>query len=198
MAIVSIKSKLKSGSLLAGNTAFDPAGFWSIATTNISGTNTLTFSSIPSTYKHLRIMGWARTSNSVQVAGAVILRANSDTGSNYAQHSLYGNGSSAVATGSASTTSIDIHSQIPGDSATASTMGVMIVDILDYASTTKNKTVRCFWGADANTASTNWRAGINSGVWLSTSAITSLTIVLPANSYGTDNSFELYGIKESA
>jgi hypothetical protein len=188
------------GALVAGQVGSGGAvlaSFESIATTNISGTNTLTFSSIPSDFKHLQIRGFARTSNAVQVAGAMILRANSDTGSNYAQHSLYGNGSSAIASGSASTTSIDIHSQIPGDSSTASTMGVMIIDILDYGSTTKNKTVRSFWGADANTASTNWRVGINSGVWMNTSAITSLTIVFPANPYGADNSFALYGIKEA-
>jgi hypothetical protein len=72
----------------------------------------------------------------------------------------------------------------------------MVIDILDAFSTSKYKTVRSFWGADANTASTNWRIGVNSGVWRSTSAITSLTIIFPANPYSADNSFALYGIKE--
>lgn len=188
------------GALVAGITGSGGASlssYESIATTNISGTNTLTFSSIPSTFKHLQIRGWARTSNFVQVDGAVTLRANADTGSNYTRHSLYGNGTSPVASGSASTTSIDIHSQIPGDAALASTYGVMIVDILDYGSTSKNKTVKSYWGADTNTASTNWRVGINSGVWMSTSAITSISIIFPSNPYGADNSFALYGIKEA-
>ena len=189
------------GALVAGITGSGGASlssYESIATSNIpGGTNTLTFSSIPSGFKHLQIRGWGRTSNFVQVDGAVVLRANSDTGSNYTRHSLYGNGSSAIASGSASTTSIDIHSQIPGDDALANTYGVMIVDILDYTSTTKNKTVRSFWGADTNTSSTNWRVGINSGVWMSTSAITSISIIFPNNPYSADNSFALYGIKEA-
>lgn len=194
----SLKTPNRYNDFLAGNAAYDPGGYWPISASNVpGGTTTLTFSSIPSDYKHLQIRGWGRTSNaSVQVDGAVILRANSDTGANYTRHSLYGNGSGAVATGSASTTSIDIHSQIPGDAALASTYGVFIVDILDYGSTSKNKTVRSFWGADTNTASTNWRTGINSGVWMSTSAITSLSIIFPSNVYGADSSIELYGIKE--
>jgi len=181
---LSLTSGRTYSSFLAGNPTYVASSFESIATSNVpGGTTTLTFSSIPSTFKHLQIRGWGRTSAAVAVDGAVVLRANSDTGSNYTRHSLYGNGSSAVASGSASTTSIDIHSQIPGDSALASTYGVFIVDILDYGSTSKNKTVRSFWGADTNTSSTNWRTGINSGVWMSTSAITSISIILTAVDY---------------
>lgn len=55
---------LKYDSMLAGNPAYDPGDFLAIATTTLgSDTSTVTFSSIPQTYKHLVIRAYAKPTN---------------------------------------------------------------------------------------------------------------------------------------
>ena len=48
----------------------------------------VTFSSIPATYEHLQIRGTLRGA----VSGTLAIQLNSDTGSNYSRHQIYGNG----------------------------------------------------------------------------------------------------------
>jgi hypothetical protein len=164
--------------------------FESIATTTVGsgGTSTITFSSIPSTYKHLQIRFLARGSNGEYLA----LRMNSDTGSNYSFHRLSGEGSSASANASTSRSDMILNS-VSGTSSTANIFNVGIVDILDYADTNKYKTVRVLTGVDFNGSGS---VELISNNWRSSSAITTLTIT--QNSSGTIqqySSFALYGIK---
>ena len=161
--------------------------FESIATATPSGTSTFTFSSIPSTYQHLQIRGICSDAG----ANSVALQINSDTGTNYARHALSGNGSTVGASGSSGTSNILIGGYRSGFSSSASYLGGIIVDIHDYASTTKYKTTRSFNGYDANGSGT---VELNSGLWQSTAAITSLTIYMPSN-FSTGSVFSLYGIK---
>ena len=69
-------------------------------------------------------------------------------------------------------------------------MGVLILDVHDYASTSKNKTIRSLNGNDQNGAGDIY---LTSGLWLSTAAVTSLTLFTSANYLNT--TFSLYGIK---
>ena len=74
-------------------------------------------------------------------------------------------------------------------------MGVGIVDILDYKSTTKNKTARWLSGWDTNnTAGAGGEIWLGSSVWLSTTAITSLTCVCFYN-FTSKTTIALYGIR---
>ena len=114
------------------------------------------------------------------------LRANGDTGYNYANHYLEGDGSTVSATGFSSVDTM----YFPGESHTTYSY-VGILDIHDYASTTKNKTFRAFDGFDANGSG---QVGLMSGLWTNTAAITSLTFVLQTN-FQTPTTFALYGIK---
>lgn len=148
----------------------------------------ITFSSIPSTYKHLQIRAVARRATS---GGLYTMQFNSDTAANYARHSLIGDGTTASASGTASTTSI-YGGYASND---ASIVGATIIDILDYASTTKNKTTRVFNGIDTNGA--GFVTGVvylQSGLWNSTAAISTITITAAAN-FTTETQFALYGIK---
>jgi hypothetical protein len=177
----------KSRSLLAGNTAFNPSSYESIATaTGTGAASTLTFSSIPGTFKSLQIRCIAG-----DTAGSLItLRFNSDTGSNYAYHWMRGNGTTATASGAATQTQISFAGYAWG---TSPTMGVSIIDIIDYASTTKAKTSKSFWGNDDNSTGTVY---LSSGLWTSTAAITSISLINNgANNFSTATSFALYGIK---
>jgi hypothetical protein len=100
-----------------------------------AGASTITFSSIPSTYKHLQIRYIGRTPSNQNT----IMRFNGDTGTNYSLHFLYGQGS---LTGAAAETS---QTYIYTDVLTGSTTGytAAVIDILDYTSVNKNKTVFC-------------------------------------------------------
>lgn len=181
-------------------TPISPSSYESIATAVGTGGNfDIDFTSIPSTFKHLQIRGIVKDTftTSASVSNLTV-RFNNDSGNNYAWHNLIGNGSAASATGAASTNIIDIKSAIIASHSTqANTVGTFIIDILDYASTSKNKTVRIFHGIDANISSTNYTVGITSGLWQSTSAINRITIGNPnLNFYTTTTSIALYGIKE--
>lgn len=163
--------------------------FESIATTTLSTTTTnITFSSISSTYQHLQIRILSRASNA-SVDRAISLRLNGDTGANYAYHYVDGDGATASASGVASATSM-VSIKTAGASAGTNTFGVCIIDIHDYASTTKTKTVRLLNGFDNNGAG---NVLIASGLWNSTSAVNSFTIVNTSFLSGT--TVALYGIK---
>jgi hypothetical protein len=167
--------------------------FESIATTTVGagGQATITFSDIPQTFKHLQLRIMSRDARTA-TANNVFARFNGDTATNYSNHNLIGDGSTAFSEGYTSEDAM-LFGLSASNSAAANIFGVSIVDILDYANTNKYKTVRTLTGTDQNGSgsirmwSSNWR---------SSSAVTSITL------YGgtTPNlsqysSFALYGIK---
>ena len=166
--------------------------FESIATTTLgSSTSTVTFSSIPATYKHLQIRYMARTDRANN-EDIVLVRFNSDTGSNYSRHFLYGDGASVGAGGAASQTYI-LTDGCTGASATSGIFGVGLVDVVDYADTNKFKTLRGLTAYDRNGGGL---IVINSGNWRSTSAITSITITsFNSANFVQYSHFALYGVK---
>lgn len=170
-----------SGQQLASSTAFD-----SIATVNASSQSSITFSSIPSTYKHLQIRAFINNSGGNISTGTTF---NGDTGANYARHILYGDGASAGAAAGSSTTSMTFH-LYSGN--TASIFSATVIDILDYANTNKYKTLRGLGGYD-NNGSGNIYFG--SGLWQNTNAITSITIATAGSTWSSGSTFALYGVK---
>lgn len=178
------------GSMLAGNPVYVvPTDFESIATVNGTGSSgVITFTNIPSTFKHLQIRGIAKSDSGVP---APELTFNSDTGTNYARHRLIGSGTAASAFGEASTTKIPALGNAGLPSAT-STYGVFVYDILDYANTNKYKTIRVFSGQDSNGSG---GVDFTSGLWMNTAAVSTITLTLSSNNYTTLSTFALYGIK---
>jgi hypothetical protein len=71
-------------------------------------------------------------------------------------------------------------------------MGVGIIDIHDYANTSKNTTSRHFLGVDNNGVG---RIFMSSGMWPSTAAVNSVSIISEAGNWTTASQFALYGIK---
>ena len=201
MAVISIKNKVKSGSLLAGNAYYVPPSFESIATVTVGagGASSINFTSIPSTYKHLQIRGLARENIGGGTTGVPLLVSfNGDTGNNYTYHRLIGDGSTASAGGGATGSfgGCFINYASVGSSVTASVFGASIMDIADYASTTKNKTFRAIAGAEANTGTTSFALTLMSSLWTNTAAITSISITdYNARDFAQNSTFALYGIK---
>jgi hypothetical protein len=179
---------------------FAPSGAYdSIATTTLStSTATITFSSIPSTYKHLQIRAMMRTPGTTGIYDYT--RFNSDSGSNYSNHSLEGGGSTAISVGAANDSFLRALAPTNYGVYGTGTTGypaIAVLDILDYADTNKFKTTRSLAGSDSNNG--NGGIGLMSGCWRSTSAITSITILAysagSASTFNQYSSFALYGIK---
>jgi hypothetical protein len=159
--------------------------FESIATATGTGSSgTITFSSIPGTYQHLqlRINSKNTTGNNLE------LQFNSDTGANYVRHYLRGNGSTVTASAQTAQNQIEFM----GSGGGTPNPAVLIIDIQDYASTSKNKTVRNFSGQDENGSGI---VILSSGLWLNTNAVTSITFKVSSGNFTTDSTFALYGIK---
>jgi hypothetical protein len=163
-----------------------PSSYESIASSTPSGTDTITFSSIASSYASLQL----RIFHLEPDVGGLRIRFNSDAGSNYTYHELKGNGSTASATGAATGTYSGFAYSWGTNSTTAPHAG--IIDVLDYASTTKYKTIRGINGQDTNASGA---ISLASTLWLSTSAVNSITILSTAGNYGSGTTFALYGIK---
>ena len=204
MAVVSIKNKLRRGNLLVGNDAYIPSDYESIATVSVGsgGTSYIDFTSIPSTYTHLQIRAICK-SNQTGTSGefeGLAVRFNSDSGSNYARHFLRGNGSTASAGASTSQTFASIGLEPDtGYSSVSQMFAGQVIDILDYANTNKYKTIRLLGGFDSNNTGTNVGAiNFGSGLWMSTSAITSIRFASGGSfdrGFTQYSHFALYGIK---
>jgi hypothetical protein len=170
-----------------------PNSYESISTVTVGagGQATVTFSSIPSTYKHLQLRWIAQDNRGTFNDSNLAMRINSDTGSTYNWHYVRGNGSTTEAIGQANKTSFDA---IPvAATAAGSSFSVSVADFLDYADTNKFKTMRLLSGQDFNGSGI---AMLTSGAWRSTSAITSISIYSNlASSINQYSQFALYGIK---
>ena len=159
------------------------------ATVDSGGTTSIEFTSIPNTYKHLQLrFNTANTSSQVYIR----LQFNSDTGSNYAWHEFYGDGSSATATSGTSDTQIMLGRN--AYSTNVRTGGV--VDILDYTNTNKYKTTRSLSGFNSNdTDNGNQKIELVSGLWMSTNAINSIKVYASGGDITSVSQWSLYGIK---
>jgi hypothetical protein len=177
--------------------------FESIATVSVDsgGAASVTFSSIPATYSHLQIRMLNKTVATSGDYHSPRITMNSDSGNNYTLHSFRGY-STTIDVGNVTSASAlygGVGTSPSSNPAYANMFGISIVDILDYANTNKNKTIKALAGYDANAALSGPGAGhvsFNSGVWLNTSAITSINIFAdPGSNFKQYSSFALYGIK---
>jgi hypothetical protein len=169
----------------------------SIATVTVGsgGTSTVTFSSIPSTFKHLQIRFMSMTTRATYGYDALQITFNSDSAANYSYHTLNGNGA-AAASGASFPRSNAYFDYVLGTTV-SNYPGLGVIDILDYENTSKYKTVRGMGGCDVNgtIASLPGRINFASNSWRSTSAISSMQLT-PLNApFAQYSSFALYGIK---
>ena len=171
------------GILDSTGAAVSASSYESIATLTATSGNSVTFTSIPGTYKHLQVRAYSICGS----GNGIDVNVNGDSGSNYTRHQLVGNGSSVAVQGEANAASWYVAGN---NSVTVGTYpNVFIMDIIDYASTTKFKTMRSFFGGDANGSG---YVDLSSGLWRNTNAITQLQIFSITMS---NAQFALYGIQ---
>ena len=142
-------------------------------------------------YKHLQIRGTVRDTLTTSTARLGV-QLNGDTATNYDSHGLFGRGASVASFAEITKDVMRMVQDTPGGTTTANTFAGVIMDFLDFSSTTKNKTVRALGGFAANESV----IGLDSGEWRSTAAVTSITLTaLQGTAFATGSRFSLYGLR---
>ena len=180
----------------SGGAAGSATSYESIATVTVGsgGTSSVSFTSIPSTYQHLQVRAFGRMTDAGTSANTFLTRYNNDTtAANYRSHRLLGENTTVYAQDSSGQQGVSFDAQWPRNSSGANCFGAMVLDILDYANTSKYKTTRSLNGSDDNSTSVTDIA-LSSGLWMSTSAINRIDFV-PTTGFAQYSSFALYGIK---
>lgn len=170
----------------------DAGSYELIQTVEFDGSEGLVFTNIPQTYQHLELRWRCRSDSTSTGTTGVLLRPNNFTGSTYTRHSLYGQGSSVVSTGSTADSSMYIGTLVR-DGNTANIFSAGVTSILDYTSTTKFKTVRSFAGVSGGT--NDEEIGLYSGLYQETDAIEDLSFLSGSAAFLAGSSASLYGIK---
>lgn len=154
-----------------------------IASTTLGGTSTsVTLSSIPSTYTDLVLI----LNLTATVALDMGIRVNGDTGTNYSETIIGGNGTTAATT---RTTSSTLWGNIYTAVSTVSGNFNGIVNFNNYSNTTTYKTMLNRFN------STSYGTEAIMALWRSTSAINSVTVLAQNSSFAAGSTFTLYGIK---
>jgi hypothetical protein len=168
------------------------SGMFALATVTVpsGGAASVSFSGIPTGYAHLQIRSLVRNTST---SNGYTARFNSDSGNNYARHYLVGTGSGTPAVAPVTSTTSAIINDAAISTSSAGVFGASICDILDYSSTTKNKTIRTLGGFDNNG---NGSSSLLSSLYMvSNSAISSILIFPDAGNFAEFSQFALYGIK---
>jgi hypothetical protein len=140
-------------------------------------TSSVTFASIPQTYRDLIVVAQRRT---VSGSNSEKVHLNGDTtGSNYSRVLMYGTGSSTGSTSGANDSTAGI----------TTTISQTVYQFMDASATDKHTT---FLVRDNNTSSL-----VTAGThrWANTDAITSITLLVESNSYAAGATFSIYGIE---
>lgn len=167
------------------------AGAYELISTTVLGSaqTSVTFdvSTYGSTYKHLQIRFAARNTGAFgDISHRIKLNAST---SGYADHALEGNGSS-VSSQANSSQSFGRIGRLPAANQSANIFGSGVIDLLDFASTSKNKTLRSFAGS----AGYNY-VSLYSSLWALTSAVTSIELFGEVSQYIAGSRFSIYGLK---
>ncbi len=141
-----------------------------------AATPSVTFSSIPNTYRDLIL------TIDGSLSGTVRLRFNGDEGSNYSFVSAAGNNNNAPYSVSGTTTFIN-----PSPDFGVNTQFDTRFQIIDYSATDKHKTVLARHGMSAQSPN------MVAARWANTNAIITVEVSTATNSYAAGTIFCLYG-----
>jgi hypothetical protein len=162
------------------------ATYEKIATTTLgSAESSITFSSISSAYTDLVVVVQGTYSTSDDI---ITLTYNNDTGTNYSDTTMYGNGTSALSYRNTTASAIQVGwYPNPGGAAVVSNM---VLHIFNYSNTTTYKTNI----SRADTSNVQGAAA-RVGLWRSTAAINRIDLIMIAGNLQTGTTATIYGIK---
>jgi hypothetical protein len=158
------------------------------ATIPSGGLASITFAGIPTGYKHLQIRAIGRAS-AVATNWSMTFNGDTNNANYYSRHLMYADGSTVASVFNQTLVGITGGSLAP---TVTSLSSPNIIDLLDYADVSKNKTVRYLAGYDNN------GSGIillGSGLWINTAAISNIVIASYGGTIAENSQFALYGVK---
>ena len=190
----------KHSSVLAGNAPFIPfTSDFELLDSRVlsSSAANITFSSLNTLaagYKHLQIRVLSRDTRAISGTNNVLMRFNSDTGSNYRQiHVMKGDGSNGSTYAEAQSSSI-IPFASPSANDTADAFTPAVIDLLDAFSSNKYTTSRTFRGTNVAAAYAT-QVVLASGLWMNTAALTEISFEPISASFAAKTMIALYGVK---
>ena len=148
------------------------------------------FTSIPATYTHLQLRMYVRSTASATTAIGSIQFNNDQATTSYNGNGTTADGATVSNTTQGANTYISLP-PMPANNATASIYGFQIIDILDYTSTTKSKTIKILSGYDANGTGNCFYGG---GLWYNTPAAIHTINFGITTGWASGTRFDLYGI----
>lgn len=155
---------------------------------------TVSFSSIPQDYQHLRIVGDARVSYN-NTTGRIRGRLNGVTSSVYFVNLMGSSGSSTTTLRSGATDHL-VFGLVPGLTATSGHSGAFSTDIYDYASANKTCSIKTFTGCLFYV--NNGVLYMGGGGWTSTDAVTQIDLSAWASGdIVAGSTFTLYGLRSA-
>jgi hypothetical protein len=157
-------------------------------------TASVTFTSIPGTYRHL-ILEWQARGDTAATNIALQLQFNADTGANYdfANGNINGSGTANGGGSQAGATLIQV-CDMAAATAPALTPSHGRIDFQNYAGTTFHKTLTAHSGLKQSAAVANLFNETTVAWWRSAAAITSIKLVPGAGNFVAGGSFQLYGL----
>lgn len=166
-----------------------PSTYEKIQSTTLgSAQATVTLSTIPGTYTDLVLIFNGGTTSS---GPTMRITVNGDSGANYSDTALDGDGTSAISTRHSSANFMAITNNV----GIAGTLGAQtsIMQLQNYSNTTTYKTVLI----RANNATSAGFPGVTAavGLWRNTAAITSISLTTASTTFLSGSTFTLYGIK---
>lgn len=158
----------------------------------------VTFASIPQTYKHLQLRG---THRCTQAVGGLALWArlggngSIQTSANYHSHMAWGYSSSVYASPSVNQTKFVLYDALHGTSAEGEEYGSFTFDICDYTSTGHDTTVSYI--SCSSLTHGDKRVLFGTGYWAHSYAVTDIQILPSTANMTRGSEYTLYGIKSS-
>ena len=159
--------------------------------TSTGSTAVFTFSNIPQTYTDLIIAFYARDAFAINLHETLV-RLNGDTGSNYSNTRLYGDGSTAYSQRNTNLTGY-YPGPLPAASATSGVFGSQTIHFMNYSNTTTYKSALARTASDLNGSG---QSILSVNMWRNTAAINSILIQnTDGTNYVSGTQITLYGIQ---
>lgn len=158
------------------------------SSTFISATTATVTLAVPSGFNNIEVI-WRVRASDATAAESLFLQMNGDTGNNYLWEVNQANNTTVAATDSGGATSHIQIGTVPGNSASANYFGSGRFTV-SGASDSVAKTL--VGTGTAYSSVSNAYAGVYSGLWSGTAAVTSLTIVCQTGSFLPSSRFSVY------
>lgn len=164
-----------------------PTSTYDLIASSVLSSNaaSVTFSSLPSSYRDLVLICTARSTR-VNTVDYLLFKLNNDTASNYSR--IYMDGTGTTTSSYYDTISVGTIDFMPAANSTAGVFGIGRMQVMDYSATDKHKTmlIRTDLAERATFAQVTR--------WAKTEAINEIVFTMENGSIASGSSFYLYGI----